>query len=168
MKTACGLEDRLLSWNGVLQLDEFEVVNQAEDVSEKTLRLTVIPRVGAAVCPHCGGLCGEAHQTRDRDGIRGTFIDASEPQLCYFLPRETQWEFAARAGTTGHFGTSDAPTIKPKSELASESSVEPGPHTVATTSQNPFGLYGMLGNVREMCADRSLGNHSLGVVRGGS
>ena len=54
----------------MLPLDEFEVVHQAEDVAEKTLPLTVIPKIGAAVCPHCGGLCGEPDQTRDRDGIR--------------------------------------------------------------------------------------------------
>lgn len=70
MKTAHGLEDRLAWWGGVLQLDELEVVHQAEDVAEKTLRFTVVPKVGAAVCPHCGGLCREIHQTRDRDGIR--------------------------------------------------------------------------------------------------
>lgn len=70
MKTGGGLEDRLTLWDGVLQLDEFEVVHQAEDVAEKTLRFTVVPKVGAAVCPHCGALCGETHQTRDRDGIR--------------------------------------------------------------------------------------------------
>ena len=69
MKTACSLDDRLAWWSGVLQLNEFEVVHQVEDVAEKTLRFTVIPKVGAAVCPHCGGLCGETHQTRDRDGI---------------------------------------------------------------------------------------------------
>lgn len=70
MKTACGLDDRLALWDGVLQLDEFEVVHQAEDVAEKTLRFTLVPKVGAAVCPHCGALCGETHQTRDRDGLR--------------------------------------------------------------------------------------------------
>ena len=70
MKTACGVEDWLALWDGVWQLDEFEVVHQAEDVAEKTLRFTVVPKVGTAVCPHCGGLCGETFQTRDRDGIR--------------------------------------------------------------------------------------------------
>jgi transposase len=70
MKTMCAAEERLEFWNGVLQLDEFEVVHQAEDVAEKTLRFTVITRIGAAVCPHCGGLCTQTQQTRDRDGIR--------------------------------------------------------------------------------------------------
>ena len=70
MKTACGGEDRLAIWDGVLQLDEFEVVHQAEDVLEKTLRFTVVPKLGAAMCPHCGGLCAQTQQTRDRDGIR--------------------------------------------------------------------------------------------------
>ncbi len=70
MKTACSLEDRLAWWSGVLQLNEFEVVHQSEEIAEKTLRFTLIPQIGAAVCPHCGCLCRETHQTRDRDGIR--------------------------------------------------------------------------------------------------
>ena len=70
MKTACGAEERLVFWDGVLQLDEFEVVHQAEDVAEKSLQFTVVPKLGAAVCPHCGGLCAQTQQTRDRDGIR--------------------------------------------------------------------------------------------------
>lgn len=69
MKKACGLEDRLSVWNGVLQLDEFEVVHQAEDLATKTLHFTLISKLGAAVCPHCGGLCKTVHQTRDRDDI---------------------------------------------------------------------------------------------------
>ena len=55
MKTFCRLEEQLALWDGVLQLDGFEVVHQAEDVEEKTLRFTVIPKMGAAVCAHCGG-----------------------------------------------------------------------------------------------------------------
>ena len=70
LKTMCEVEHRLNFWDGVLPLDEFEVVQQTEDVAEKMLRFTVVPRLGAAVCPHCGGLCTETQQTRDRDGIR--------------------------------------------------------------------------------------------------
>ena len=70
MKAMCAGEVRLEFWDGVLQLDEFEVVHQAEDVVTKTLQFTVVPRLGAAVCPHCGGLCTQTQQTRDRDGIR--------------------------------------------------------------------------------------------------
>ena len=89
MKTACSWEDRLAWWNGVLQLDGFEVVHQAEDVAEKTWRFTVIPKVAAAVCPHCGGLCRGAHQTRDRDGIRdlpiGERAVVLRVRVCEFL-----------------------------------------------------------------------------------
>ena len=42
MRTACGLESRRSVWDSVLPLDGFEVVHQAGDVAEKTLRLTVI------------------------------------------------------------------------------------------------------------------------------
>ena len=68
MKTKFAGEERLEFRNSVLQLDEFEVVHQAE--AGKTLRFTAVPRVGAAVCPHCGALCTQTQQTRDRDGIR--------------------------------------------------------------------------------------------------
>ena len=57
-------------WSGVLALEDFEVVHQAEDRATQTLQFTVIPKVAAAVCPHCGTLQSECHQKRDRDGIR--------------------------------------------------------------------------------------------------
>ena len=57
-------------WSGVLALDDFEVVHQAEDRASQSVQFTVIPKVAAAVCPDCGTLQRQCHQKRDRDGIR--------------------------------------------------------------------------------------------------
>ena len=63
-------QQQLEWWSGVLSLDGFEVVHQIEDRATESLQFTVIPTVAAAVCPHCGTLQKQCHQTRDRDGIR--------------------------------------------------------------------------------------------------
>lgn len=64
----------LAVWTEALNLQGFEVV-EAEVVSavgkeEGKLRLTVLSRLPGAVCPQCGAVCDEVHQTRDREGIR--------------------------------------------------------------------------------------------------
>ena len=63
-------ETRLSSeqvWTTALNLSGFEVVTAT---AERTMRLTVVPNVSVGVCPHCGGVCNEVHQTRDLDGVR--------------------------------------------------------------------------------------------------
>lgn len=57
-------------WTTALNLSGFEVVAAAVEQAERTMRLTVVPKVPAAICPHCGGVCDEVHQTRDLDGVR--------------------------------------------------------------------------------------------------
>jgi transposase len=52
----------------LLDLEEFEVVEasvERDAKGRKLRRLTVIPRVEAGLCPHCGTVCGERHQCRD-------------------------------------------------------------------------------------------------------
>ena len=92
----------------------------------------------------------------------------------YRLPSEAQWEYAARAGTISAYWWGDN---------------YPGPGVVSAVSDtsslvaNPFGVSGMLGNVREWVADCYVNNYrdapqdgaavtagdcSLRVVRGGS
>jgi len=57
-------------WTTALNLSGFEVVAATVEQAERTMRLTVVPKVLVAVCPHCGGVCDEVHQTRDLDGVR--------------------------------------------------------------------------------------------------
>ena len=94
------------------------------------------------------------------------------------LPSEAEWEYAARAGTTG-------PQYGPLADTAwfVENSDE-APHPVGTKAPNAFGLHDMLGNVSEWVRDRYYNRYdpangpgeieepragnALAVARGGS
>ena len=73
------------------------------------------------------------------------------------LPTEAEWEYAARAGTTGaRYGELDSIAwhgVNSGSET----------HAVSQKTANAWGLYDMMGNVWEWCADWS-GNYSTGSV----
>ena len=76
------------------------------------------------------------------------------------LPSEKEWEYAARAGTTGsRYGALDAIAWYRDNSGGTT-------HPVGLKQANAFGLYDMLGNVWEWTAD----NYDAGtkVVRGGS
>lgn len=79
------------------------------------------------------------------------------------LPTDTQWEFACRAGSTGHFswGSSHSDTVAATFALVAETSgSHVGPNPVGSFAPNAFGLYDMHGNIGEM----TKGN----TIRGGS
>jgi len=69
------------------------------------------------------------------------------------LPTEAQWEYACRAGTQGAnwLGTNDAATLGRIAWWEGNSGGET--HPVRQKDANPYGLYDMLGNVREWCID---------------
>jgi len=70
----------------------------------------------------------------------------------YRLPTEAEWEYACRAGTTNVFGFSDDPN-----GLADfawyQANSDGQTHEVAKRKPNAWGLYDMLGNVREWVYD---------------
>lgn len=127
---------------------------------------------------NCGGDCLVEQVSWDDAQLFIAKLNAANDGFQYSLPTEAEWEYAARAGTTGDyygepddvgwfFGNSSNTT-----------------HTVGQKQPNKFGLYDMSGNVWEWCKDfyvdsyngvRSDGgaNNTVGelkyrVLRGGS
>ncbi len=74
----------------------------------------------------------------------------------YRLPTEAEWEYAARAGTTGDYaGNLDAMAWYLNNS-------ENKTHEVATKQPNGWGLYDMHGNVWEWVVEELVGDHPSG------
>jgi formylglycine-generating enzyme required for sulfatase activity len=102
------------------------------------------------------------------------------------LPTEAEWEYACRAGTTTVFFTGDDPaSLKgyanvPDASLRARLKEPAGKETfpfddgysftapVGKFKPNPWGLYDMIGNVFQWCADEVPGDTPRRALRGGS
>lgn len=75
------------------------------------------------------------------------------PGLDARLPTEAEWERACRGGTVGPtwLGANDAKNLDAIAWYDANSGHET--HDVRRKAANPYGLYDMLGNVREWCSD---------------
>lgn len=81
------------------------------------------------------------------------------------LPTETQWEFAARAGTRLPYGSSTYATAVQYPDEVAWNANNAGGHVqvVGTLKPNEWGIYDMFGNVREWCLDYYRLDYGLGL-----
>jgi formylglycine-generating enzyme required for sulfatase activity len=68
------------------------------------------------------------------------------------LPTEAEWEFACRAGSGGAYYSGDEAADLDRAAWYADNSLY-STHPVGTKAPNKFGLYDMLGNVRQWCDD---------------
>ena len=85
----------------------------------------------------------------------------SDPKGCYRLPTQAEWELAARAGTKGAF---PFPANQLESYAWTYWNSDGVTHDSKEKRPNPWGFYGLYGNVSEFVADVF---RKKGVVGGG-
>jgi len=59
-------ETELSTLTSLLDLDEFEVVESADNRRDKVRRFTLVPKVAVGCCPHCHGATDVRHVCHDR------------------------------------------------------------------------------------------------------
>jgi hypothetical protein len=97
----------------------------------------------------CGDLCPVERVSWDDIQDFLTALNAMDPGKNYRLPTEAEWEYAARAGTTGDYGGTGV-----LDEMGWYDNNSGGTtHPVALKQPNYWGLYDMHGNVWEWVQD---------------
>ena len=96
----------------------------------------------------CGGDCPVENVSWDDVQEFIGRLNGLEGEARYRLPTEAEWEYAARAGTSGDRYAGDLDAIAWCGEGFDGSS-----HPVGQKAPNAFGLHDMLGNVREWVQD---------------
>ncbi len=87
--------------------------------------------------------------------------------MCYRLPSEAQWEYAARAGTTTNCYWGDDPWQNQANFVGSGSAWSGEKSApVGSFPPNRWGLYDMLGNVWEWCEDQWNINYQDAPING--
>lgn len=100
--------------------------------------------------PTCGETCPVDTVSWDDIQIFLQRLNQQDPGKGYRLPSEAEWEYAARAGTTGDYGGNGV-----LSDMGWWSGNAGGtPHPVAQKLANAFGIYDMHGNMAEWVNDR--------------
>ncbi|MCK5786715.1 MAG: SUMF1/EgtB/PvdO family nonheme iron enzyme [Candidatus Sabulitectum sp.] len=81
-------------------------------------------------------------------------LNRIDPNSTYRLPSESEWEYSCRAGTTTdyYWGNTTVSTVAETYCWLSENSGN-STQPVRLLEPNPWGLFDMLGNVSEWCAD---------------
>ncbi|MFN3214288.1 MAG: SUMF1/EgtB/PvdO family nonheme iron enzyme [Henriciella sp.] len=126
-----------------------------------------ITRAEWQVCVNDGGCRPAQGGGEDGHPVTGiSWSDASayadwlstKANASFRLPSEAEWEYAARAGTQTLFWWGN--------DYPGAGVVQGETRAVSALPENPFGLSGMLGNVREWVADCYINNHADAPTNG--